>query len=60
LLLIILQINAFGQKKFQISCTVLKVMDAIWAIFQFCQNGIHEVEKFFGHKHSFEPLRKCQ
>ena len=33
---------------------------AILAIFQFCQNGtfepVHEIQNFFGQKHSFEAL----
>ena len=55
---IMLHKNAFGQKKFQISCTGSKV--PLWQFFNFAKvallNLCMKFEIFFDQKHSFEAL----
>ena len=57
-----LQKNAFGPKKFQISCMGLKV--PFWQFFNFFKmallNPCMKFEKILGQKHSFEALWKWQ
>ena len=58
---IMLQKNAFGQKKFWISCTGSKV--PFWQFFNFSKmallNRCMKFEIFFDQKFSFEALWKC-
>ena len=59
---IMLQKNAFGQKKFWISCTGSKV--PFWQKWKIAKmallNPCMKFKKFFGQKHSFEALWKWQ